>query len=418
LRVAGSNTVTLRDILFGEVWVASGQSNMEWSVSRSNNPEQEIAKSDFPSIRFFQVKNTVADAPVDDVTGSWESCNPERTGAFSGVAYFFARDLHQRMRVPVGILQSDWGGTPAQAWTSKAALEADPRLHRYAENWSKLLANHPEAQARYEEQLAKWKQAAEEAKAAGRTPAAQPRPPMGPGSPHTPSGLYNAMIAPLAPFTIRGVIWYQGESNAGRVDNELYRLLFPAMIQDWRNAWNQGAFPFLFVQLANFAPPAAGTWPVLRESQLATLELRNTGMAVATDVGDSNDIHPKDKQTVGTRLALAARAIAYGEKITYSGPVYRQAATERGEMRLWFDHTGSGLRARGDKLTGFEIAGADRRFVPAEARIDGATVIVSSPQVQSPAAVRYAWANDPVANLINAEGLPATPFRTDRWPVE
>lgn len=420
MTVAGENTISIRDILVGEVWVASGQSNMEWPVSRSKNAQQEIAQSAFPQIRFFQVKNVVAESPQEDVVGAWQACSPETTGAFSGVGYFFAREIHQRRSVPVGVLQSDWGGTPAQAWTSLPALEADPMLHFYLDRWKKYMEDLPSARARYETQLAEWKQAEAKAKASGEKPPAQPRPPLGPDSPHRPASLYNAMIAPIANYAIRGAIWYQGESNAGKGDNELYRRLFVAMILDWRRAWNQGPFPFLFVQLANFAPPQAGTWPLLRESQLATLNLKNTGMAVTIDVGDSEDIHPKDKQTVGARLALAARAIAYGENLVYSGPIYRQMTVEGNRIRLYFDHTGGGLRARaGAALGGFQIAGADRRFTRADARIDKDTILVSAPEIDAPAAVRYAWENDPLAaNLYNAEGLPASPFRTDRWKDE
>src|SRR5262249_46942679 len=275
-----------------------------------------------------------------------------------------------------------------------------------------VLANYPAAKEKYDKQLEEWKQRAAAATAEGRTPPPRPPAPQGPGHQNTPSGLYNGMIAPLTPYTIRGVIWYQGESNASEAHAYRYRRLFRAMIEDWRAHWDEGDFPFLFVQLANFK--SNQWWPVLRESQTETLKLHNTAMAVSIDVGESRDIHPKNKQDVGHRLALAARHIVYGQPLEYSGPLYRQATAESGQIRVWFEHAG-GLEAKGGgALTGFTIAGADGNFVTADARIDGNTVLVSNPQIAAPTAVRYAWADDPVCNLINQAGLPASPFRSDR----
>ena len=269
-----------------------------------------------------------------------------------------------------------------------------------------MLANYPAAKEKHEASLAKWKATSPEA----RKNETAPRPPAGPGHQNTPGGLYNAMIAPLTPFAMRGVIWYQGESNASPTHAEPYRRLFRAMIEDWRAKWGIGSFPFLYVQLANYKSNAY--WPVLRESQTATLELSNTGMAVTIDIGESRNIHPKNKQEVGRRLMLAARAVAYGEKLVHSGPLYRQLTREGSQLRAWFDFA-SGLRAReGAPLAGFEIAGADGNFVSAQASIDGETVVASSPSVPDPVALRYAWADDPVCNLMNAEGLPASPFRS------
>lgn len=411
MTIAGQDTIVLKDVLVGEVWVGSGQSNMQLTVSRSNNAEQEIAQAEFPRMRLFQVKLTVADQPSEDVQGSWRLCAPESVRDFTAVGYFFAREIHQRRGVPVGLIQSAWGGTPAQSWTSRPALEAEPALKFILEEWEQVLANHPDAQQKYEKRLEEWKAAAAAARAEGRTPAAQPPRPAGPGHQNTPGGLYNAMIAPLAPYAIRGVIWYQGESNASKTHAYAYRRLFRLMIEDWRRAWALGSFPFLFVQLANFQ--SNEWWPLLRESQVNALELRQTGMAVAIDIGESKDIHPKNKQEVGRRLALAARAIAYGENLVYSGPIFRQLSKEGDRLRLWFDHVGGGLEARGGgPLAGFTVAGKDGNFVAAEARIEGASVVVRSPQVSEPAAVRYGWADDPVTNLINKEGLPASPFRS------
>ncbi len=407
LTVAAENTITVRDVLVGEVWVGSGQSNMVWPVQRSSNPEQEAAGANYPQIRLFQVALKVAEAPAEDVEGEWKVCTPESVKSFSAVGYAFARHLHSRLKVPMGVVQSAWGGTPAQAWTSQGALEAEPSLHRYLENWQKILAAYPAARQRYLDALKEFEQKGGERK---------PQPPMGPGHQHSPAGLYNAMVAPLTPFAIRGVIWYQGESNANQGEGAAYRRLFQTMILDWRRAWGQGAFPFLFVQLANFAKTGANSnWPELRAAQTAALELRKTGMAVTIDIGDPADIHPLNKRDVGERLGLAARAIAYGEQLVYSGPLYRQMTREDGRLRLWFDHTGGGLKARDGDLRGFTVAGADGAFYPAEAKVESGSIVVSSPAVKHPLAARYAWADDPNGNLINAEGLPASPFRTDAW---
>jgi len=416
LVVAGRNTVTVRDVLVGEVWVASGQSNMAWPVERSRDPEKEAAAARYPHIRLFKVALKTSEEPLEDVEGSWAPCHPETVKSFSAVAYFFARHLHEKLGVPVGVIQSAWGGTPAQAWTSRATLVSEPTLQSYLVEWNRVLVNWPRAKRRYEESLKQWEQRVAEAKREGREPPPRPAQPLGPGHPHTPAGLFNAMITPLTPYAIRGVIWYQGESNANNYAH-LYRTLFEAMIRDWRQAWGQGDFPFLFVQLANYArAPAGGYWSLVQEAQLKTLELRNTGMAVTIDIGEAEDIHPSNKQDVGLRLALAARALVYGEKLVYSGPVFRQATREGNRLRLWFDHTGGGLRARGGVLREFVIAGADRVFHPAQATIEGETLVVSSPDVAEPVAVRYAWANNPEATLFNAEGLPASPFRSDNWP--
>jgi sialate O-acetylesterase len=406
MTVSGHDTVVVKDILVGEVWIGSGQSNMGFSMARVNNSEQEIADANFPRIRLFKVKLKVAAEPAEDVEGSWQFCSPETVKNSSAVGYFFSREIHQQRSVPVGFIESAWGGTPAEAWTSRPAMEADPALKSVFDDWDTTLANYPAAHDRYEKQLEAWK-------AAGKT-ATPPREPPGPGHQYTPGGLYNAMIAPLTGYSMRGVIWYQGENNARKDHAYIYRRLFQTLIQDWRRAWAEGPFPFLFVQLANFETGPQSEWPILRESQVKALDLANTGMAVTIDIGASHDIHPTNKQDVGHRLALAARAIAYKESVVYSGPLFRQLSTEGNQARVWFDHSGSGLAVRGDGgLTGFTVAGPDHSFVPAEARIDGDTVVVSSAEVKNPVAVRYAWAGDPVCNLINKEGLPASPFRSE-----
>ncbi|MCS7314129.1 MAG: sialate O-acetylesterase [Bryobacterales bacterium] len=415
LVVRGRNTISVRDVLVGEVWVASGQSNMAWPVERSRDPEKEAAAANYPRIRLFKVGLKTSEEPLEDVEGAWQPCNPETVKGFSAVGYFFARHLHERLGVPVGVIQSAWGGTPAQAWTSRATLVSEPTLQTFLIEWNRALVNWPRAKRRWEEGLRDWERRAAEAKREGREPPPRPSQPPGPGHPHTPAGLFNAMIHPLTPYAIRGAIWYQGESNA-TPHAHLYRTLFEAMIRDWRQAWGLGDFPFLFVQLASYgnAPPE-GYWSIVQEAQLKALELRNTAMAVTIDIGEEKDIHPKNKQDVGLRLALAARALVYGEKIVYSGPIFRQLTREGDRLRLWFDHAGGGLRARGGSLKEFLVAGADRVFHPAHAAIEADTVVVWSAEVKEPVAVRYAWANFPEATLFNAEGLPASPFRTDNW---
>ena len=409
LTVKGTNTVQVRDVLVGDVWVASGQSNMEFPTKNANNAAAEMAGANRPRIRLFHVKNNVGLYPFEDVAAApWTECTPESVREFSAVAYFFGRHLEEKLSVPIGLIETSWGGTPAEAWTSQRALSADASLMPVYAEWARMNDRAARHQLERAKELDRWRGAVARAKSEGKEPPGFPWEPNIDNS-WMPSGLYNAMIAPLTRLPIRGAIWYQGESNATHERAPLYAHLFEAMIQDWRHDWEQGDFPFLFVQLANFDTGDA-PWPELREAQRETLELANTGMAVTIDIGTPKDIHPKDKQDVGLRLALAARAIAYGEKIEYSGPMFEQTVPEGHTMRVRFTHTGTGLVARGGSLTGFEIAGADRKFVPAEARIDGATVVVSGGAVAQPVHVRYGWKDDPRCNLYNAEGLPASPF--------
>lgn len=412
MTVSGTNRIVVHDVLAGEVWVGSGQSNMELPMTRVNDSEREIAAADFPQIRLFTVKKKISDTPLDDVEGAWSACTPASVKNFSAVGYFFSRYIHQQRHVAVGFIHTSWGGTPAQSWTTKATLDTNPLLKIVNDDWARVMANWPAANEKYQKQLSDYRIAAAEAKAAGKPVPAAPAAPNGPGSPNLPSGLWNGMVAPITPYAIRGVLWYQGESNADAAHAYVYRHLFRAMIEDWRREWAQGDFPFLFVQLANYETSA--DWPVLRESQTDALSLRNTGMAVIDDIGEAKDIHPKNKQDVGKRLALAAQAIAYGEKIEYSGPMFRQVTRENSALRVWFDHIGAGMQPRGGgELAGFEIAGADGNFVPAQSAIEAATVVVKADGVTEPVRVRYGWANNPKATLENREGLQASPFRAE-----
>ncbi|MEZ5353507.1 MAG: sialate O-acetylesterase [Bryobacteraceae bacterium] len=419
MTVAGSNTVTVHDVLVGEVWVGSGQSNMQWTVQNSNNSDAEALNANFPKIRLFAVPLKTMPTPQDDVDAKWEVCSPDTIRPFSAVLYFFGRSLHKEMNVPFGLIRTAYGGTPAQAWTSKEALASDAALMPILGEWAKVLDAYPAAMDRYAKQLAEWESKTRGARGAGTDAPRKPAMPRGPGHAHSPSGLYNAMLHPLLQYGIKGAIWYQGESNANRIEAPLYKRLFETMIQDWRSRWGIGDFPFFFVQLANFAKAGSPEdWVLVQEAQAQTLELRKTGMAVITDIGNPNDIHPRNKQDVGARLALLAKHIAYGERIPYTSAMMRQVTREtattgdRGvKLRVWFDQA-EGLKTRdGGPVKGFEVAGADGTFHAAEGRVDGTTVVVYSPNVAMPVRVRYAWASDPDANLVNGLGLPTSVFR-------
>jgi sialate O-acetylesterase len=316
-----------------------------------------------------------------------------------------------REHIPIGIIESAWGGTPAEAWTSMHALSQDASLMPVFSSWA-VMADEESATLRTEN--AERKKIEEESGAGGDENLRLPWHPV--FNAWAPAALYNGMIAPLTHFPIRGVIWYQGESNADSLRYPVYGRLFQTLIQDWRTAWSEGDFPFLFVQIANYHADAEDHWPEIREAQRGALALANTAMAVTIDIGDSQNIHPTNKQDVGFRLALAARAMVYREPIETSGPLYRSMSREGNVLRLYFEHADEGLAAKGKQLQGFEIAGEDRKFVPAQADIDGATVTLTNPSVPSPTQARYGWSDDPVCNLFNKAGLPASPFRTSHPP--
>lgn len=565
ITLTGKNTIVLKDILCGEVWVCSGQSNMEWPTASATSGQQEVAAAKYPKIRLFTVQKKIAATPEADCVGQWLPCSPETVGGFSAVGYFFGRCLHKELDVPIGLINTSWGGTVAEAWTSEQTLVKYPEFKARIDQIAEARANPDASMKKYEQEVAQWQKKVEAAGAqdvecasiefddsawkqmelpilweqtevgnfdglvwfrkvidvpdswvgkeltldlgpiddmdttwingvkvgahmesnqwmaprrykvgpgvvkAGRNaiavqvldtggggglygqPAqmkikptdatdddaislagpwrykvamslasmpAQPQPPSWANNPNAPTVLYNGMIAPLIPFAIRGAIWYQGESNADRAYQ--YRKLFPDMITDWRRNWGVKSFPFLFVQLANFMAekpePADSAWAELREAQTMTLSLQDTGMATIIDIGEAADIHPKNKQDVGRRLALWALAKTYKKDVVYSGPLYRSMKVRDGKIVLRFDCVGDGLVAKGGPLKGFAIAGADKKFVWADAVIEGKTVVVSSDKVADPVAVRYAWADNPVCNLYNKADLPASPFRTDDWP--
>jgi sialate O-acetylesterase len=568
MTIKGQNALQIKDILLGDVWLASGQSNMEWKLQQNVvNFKQEIAQANYPHIRLLNIQNTTAVSPqAEFASEGWQVCSPQTAGGFSAVAYFFGRDLHQRYKVPIGLISSEWSGTPAEAWTSAEALrklpEFAPQLAAVESNtgiarqqtdyqaavvaWKKSPASQDQGLVPGQTSWADpafaatawptmqlpgvWEKQTESpelssfdgiiwlrkeitlpATAAGQPltlalsqiddrdstwfngvlvgstnsyaqlrrytvpaklvrtgrnviavrvvdtsgdggiwgkpqelylktptqtisltgpwqyqtaydPTSVPKNPFPSGIQNYPAVLYNAMIAPLVPFGLKGVIWYQGESNAERAYQ--YRTLFPALIQDWRTQFGQPDLPFLFVQLASFGPqqaqPADYDWAELREAQSMALQVPRTGMAVALDLGNPDDIHPLNKQDVGHRLALEARRVAYGEKdVISSGPTYRSMKVEGNKARLTFDHVGGGLVLKdtsGPHLKGFAIAGADRKFVWAQGKLEGNTLVLYNDQVPTPVAVRYAWGNSPFVNLYNKENLPASSFRTDTWP--
>jgi sialate O-acetylesterase len=410
LTIKGNNTISYKNVLVGEVWICSGQSNMEQSVNGSDKGDKEIAASapHNPMLRMFTVKKTPQTIPQTETAGKWIDAEPKTVGGFSAVGYFFGRHLQEKRKVPVGLIHASWGGTRIQTWMSQSALD----------------------------------------------PFEKAKPDAKPGNANGASQLYNGMIHPLLNYQVKGAIWYQGESNVGQAHK--YRSLHPAMIENWRADFKNPDLAFYFVQLAPFtrvsSKPAESDWAELREAQTMTLKLKNTGMAVITDFGCEYDIHPTPKRPIGERLALAARARTYGEKIVYSGPMYKSVNFENGKAILTFNHVGGGLVSRAlvptlerktkdgknvgfawrlqdepkeesgkvlprPVIMGFAICGKDKVFHRADAWIEGDTVVVSAPKaVDEPIAVRYGWANHPICNLYNREGLPASPFRTDTFP--
>jgi sialate O-acetylesterase len=554
VNVDGPEHVQLDDVLVGDVWICSGQSNMEMGIGLVKNAQAEIASANYPGVRLFLVQHDIAFAPTQLPVGAWAVCSPQSVaangwGGFSAAAYFFGRELHQKLKIPIGLVETCWGGTIAEAWTSKQGLKSFPEFQPAIAGVEALMNSSGLSQS---EKIDKWMRANDPSSSSadkmpgfkGDTTSADPAPIYeqlgldkfdgvvwfqrevilpdtipagtatlllgtvddmdttwingtkvgesfsyaqnrqyqvqpsalkpgrnvltirvldtgGPGglmtpdklalrlgdgseislvggwrygvganlskssplpalaldNPNVPTLLYNGMIAPVAPLAMKGAIWYQGESNAGRAQQ--YQRLLPAMIGDWRRTWGQGDFPFLIVQLANFATrhpePFDDPWAQLRDAQTYTADhVRNAGMAVAIDIGDGFDIHPKDKQNVGHRLALAAERVAYGEDIIASGPVLHSSERNLKTIRLKFDHAAGGLHSSEPKLAGFQISGIDHKFYWADARIEGDVVVVSSPNVPSPVAVRYAWDSNPEATLYNAAGLPAVPFKTDK----
>ena len=425
LVVQGKNRVDRKDIRVGEVWLCSGQSNMEMTLATASNGDLEVSAANHPNIRLVRVKEPGSQTPVEDFKGEWKVCSPMSAGGFSAVGYFFGRELHDQLHVPIGLIDNSWGGSACEAWIRRDRMEGKPLYTELLKKWDELVKNWDESKAKAE--LAEWRRKAEEARASRKTV-----PPMRPlaanpaAGNHRPANLYHGRVEPVLPYAIRGVIWYQGESNAGRAYQ--YRDMFPLMIQSWREDFKQGDFPFYWVQLADFLEekpePNDSAWAELREAQTMTLEkLPKTGQAVIIDIGEGADIHPRNKLDVGRRLARLALANDYGKGIISKSPRYDSMEKQGNKILVKFKDVGGGLRPIDSKdVLGFAIAGADKKFVWAKAVIvnpkDGAkadTIEVSSNDVPEPVAVRYAWADNPVCNLYNDVLLPVTPFRTDDW---
>jgi sialate O-acetylesterase len=418
LVVQGSTTVTLHDVVVGEVWLASGQSNMEWTMNNTRGNAEEKARPANPLIRHLRVNHVGADLPVGRVKhGGWQNAGPDTLGGFSGVGYFFAKSISEKLNVPVGIINASWGGTAIESWIPEPVLRTTRGWPALNSRWQEAMKVWPERYAAQPGLEAAWQKTQEDFRTKG-TPVTMPwpRPPMGPGSGFAPARLYNGMVSPFVPYALRGALWYQGESNVGR--HRDYAELLPAMIQSWRAAWPLGDFPFFVVQLPNFTDGNKATgrsWAQLREAQESVLHLPGAGLAVIIDGDEATNLHPTNKRPVGERLAaIALHRIHDQRTIAWSGPVFQSFAREGGTLRVRFGFA-DGLKSATPEITGFEIAGADQVFHPATAKIDGTAVLVSSPDVAEPVAVRHAFINAPTVSLFNAAGLPAAPFRTDDW---
>lgn len=469
--IQGKNTIELTDVLVGEVWICSGQSNMEWSMGAINNSGEEIKNADYPQIRLFHVPKVPSTKPARDVVADWKPCSPDNVRGFSAVAYFFGRRLHKDLQIPIGLIGSSWGGTRIEPWTTpegfaavdslKDFLKPDPdseeRFHAMRKGFlssivDKMNEHLPKKRSEEDELefevdkddlaagipqpkdpqlgnarlIEKWLPLAKKALEAnkpfpelkGGWPRGWPTlPPSSSTNAGTPTALYNGMVYPLVPFALRGAIWYQGESNLH--DGMVYHEKMKALIAGWRHVWNDPVMPFIFTQLAPFRYGGSNPelLPRIWEAQTATLKVPHTGMAVITDIGNTSDIHPRNKQDVGARLALWALSQTYGKELVYSGPLYREMKIEGNHIKVSFDHAGGLAASNGKALTHFQIAGKDRVFKEAEAVIEGNSISVSAPEVASPVAVRFGWHHEAEPNFVNGAGLPASPFRTDDWPL-
>lgn len=405
MKIQGTNTILIKDVLIGEVWIGSGQSNMEWSVAQSDNAETEIQNSGNNQIRLFRVGHKFSKELQDDVSGEWKICEPEVVGGFSGGLYFFGRDLFKAKKLPVGLIQSCWSATPGEPWLSIEAIKNCPELDYALKNWDAGLVKYQESLGKYQEKVEKWRSDS----VSGNS--SKPQIPIAPVAKNEPAVLYNGMIAPLTKYAIRGVLWYQGEQNAYEKTAYPYRYLLKALIIDWRKTWGQGDFPFLIAQLSilNKHP----YWPVLRESQAEAAKLPNAALITTIDIGDSTNAHFKNKQELGRRFLLAARKIAYHENVEYSGPVFKEATVRGKDLVISFEHA-KGMQIKGDAvLKGFFLKTGDEKFHPVNARIEGEKVVIPLDNLTHPVSVQYAFQDVPVFNLINGEGLPAVPFRTE-----
>ena len=427
LSIHSSNeSLDVQDVVVGQVWVCSGQSNMEFRLRNAQGAEQDISNADYPAIRYFSVYRHADWQVPEDANGIWHVISPRTAGKCSAVAYYFGQALYEELGQPVGLITSSVGGSPGEAWASRPALMSNPHLTRVQQQIEWILNNYPEIEENYGEMYLTWKnryaQYVRDRDEWNTKPVStrgpQPEIPDGVANHLQPSVLFNGMIAPLASYRVKGAIWYQGERNANGGNAYEYRYLLPTIISSWRDLWGHSEMPFYFVQLPEYKGSEAGTWPVMRESMLQTWEATpHTGMAVTIGLGSAKQIHPTDKKPVGQRLAKIALAQDYGRDVIYSGPVYDDMQVKGEKAYLSFDYLESPLAPAGQELAGFEIAGSNKQFVPARAHIEEDQVVVWSAEVKEPVAVRYAWTNIVQPSLFNQAGLPASPFRTDNWPV-
>ena len=417
LTLKGKNTLVVKDVLVGEVWLGSGQSNMAMTVNRAKDFDKEQAASNLPEMRMFTVISGASTKAEEDCKGVWLVCAPQTVAVFSAALFFCGREIHKTLGVPVGMIHSSVGGTPIESWISPEAQAASPELKAFFEETKKAEAkiDIEAAKAKYEKELAEYREDAKVAKAAGKPVPRAPRDPVALRERKgNAGGLFNGKIAPLIPYAVRGMLWYQGEANTTDTKANFYQHQLPLLVNDWRKRWGS-EIPFAWVQLPNFTRPGEG-WPIVREAMLKTLKLPKTGMAITIDIGEAKNIHPANKQEVGRRLSLWALGEVYGKKIaSTSGPLPAGHEIHGDKITLKFTHADGGLKAKDGDLRGFMIAGEDRQWKPAATHIDGDKVIVCSPEIAKPVAVRYAWQDWPECNLTNGAGLPASPFRTDDW---
>lgn len=417
--INGNNKVSFQDVLIGDVWLAGGQSNMEFALRRVKDARTEISLADYPQIRYYKVPRKFY--PEQEISkASWNVCSPQTASEFSAIAYYFARNIHKELNVPIGIIQTPVGGTTAEAWTSRALLMSDKDFRPIVQHYDSIVNSYgPDGYEklynRYVASLTEYQHLSAEQKKY----IAKPVEPMGRKNFHRPIGLSETMLSTVIPYTLKGFLFYQGESNTAR--GAQYRKLFPAMINEWRTSWGQGDIPFLFIQLPRFETKTR-YWYELREAQyLTSVHVKNTAMVVAFDQGNPKDIHPIVKDTVGWRLSQLALGKVYGKEVVCQGPEFKKMTkTDDGSLLLYFDNAGTGLVAKDNasKLSGFTIAGRDGKFYPAEAVIVGKNQVkVKNSQVTAPVDVRYLWVNSTDMNLFNKEGFPATSFRTDKYPL-
>ncbi len=416
LCVSGKNTLIIKGVLVGDVWLCSGQSNMNLPLSDTEGANDEIGAADYPLIHYFEVRSSILKQPADVAEGEWQTCTPDVAGRFTAVGYYFAKAVQSELGTPIGIVKSTLGGSPIEGWMSADVLKSNPASLPAYDEWQRLDAGYEQRVAEYHVRLAEWESRAKAARQFDEN-FAETKPLLAwiDSDRNLPSGLYNGFIHPLKPFTLAGILWYQGEGNTPRPKE--YRILFPQLIEQWRLDFQQPELPFLFVQLPGYAPKDDQTgesWPRFREAQAAALKLPNVRMAVTTDIGDSEDIHPRNKKDVGQRLAQIALRSVYGRGVEDSGPVVT-GVEHRGRVVLVHFANATGLKFEGDRSKLFLIAGPNKKFVSADARIDGQNVIVSSEEVARPVAIRMNWENDPKGAIVNSTGLPAAPFRTDDW---